>query len=101
MGYVATQAIGQSTERVVAAAIGSIVGGWLLGAAVHRVSTRTGVWDVEAYGSLPGDDTGQDAATSADSRQLLAAGCQIAFPAAGTGRRHVRGGDVARDRQTC
>jgi proline iminopeptidase len=56
MGYVAVQAIGQSIERVVAAAIGSIVGGWLLGAAVHRVSTRTGVWDVEAYGSLPGDD---------------------------------------------
>jgi hypothetical protein len=38
------------------AATGSIVGGWLLGAAAHRVSTRTGVWDVEAYGSLPGDD---------------------------------------------
>jgi hypothetical protein len=53
---VAAQAIGQSIERVVAAAIGSIVGGWLLGAAVHRVSTRTGVSDVEAYGSLPGDD---------------------------------------------
>ena len=33
-----------------------MLGGWLLGAAVHRVSTRTGVTDAEAYGPLPGDD---------------------------------------------
>jgi len=33
-----------------------MLGGWLLGAAVRRVSVRTGVSDAEAYGSLPGDD---------------------------------------------
>ena len=51
----AADVAGEHTERI-AAAIGSMLGGWLLGAAVHRVSTRTGVTDAEAYGPLPGDD---------------------------------------------
>ncbi|HZM76137.1 MAG TPA: hypothetical protein VFC19_10440 [Candidatus Limnocylindrales bacterium] len=38
------------------APIGWMLGGWLLGAAVRRVSVRTGVSDAEAYGTLPGDD---------------------------------------------
>ena len=42
--------------RVSAAAISAMFGGWLLGAVARRVSTRTGVSDAEAYGSLPGDD---------------------------------------------
>ena len=42
--------------RVSAAAISAMFGGWLFGAVARRVSTRTGVSDAEAYGSLPGDD---------------------------------------------
>jgi hypothetical protein len=33
-----------------------VLGGWLLGAGVRRVSVRTGVSDEEAFGSLPGDE---------------------------------------------
>jgi hypothetical protein len=36
--------------------IGWLVGGWLLGAAMRRVSVRTGVSDAEACATLPGDD---------------------------------------------
>jgi hypothetical protein len=56
MGGVAAHEAGQGPGRLSAAAIGSMVVGWLLGAAARRVSTRTGVSDAEAYGSLPGDD---------------------------------------------
>jgi hypothetical protein len=51
---VATHSAGH-LKRVIAAAIGSMLGGWLLGAVARRVSTRTGVSDAEAYASLPGD----------------------------------------------
>jgi hypothetical protein len=56
MGAVAARAAGQGPGRLSAAAFGSMLGGWLLGAVTRRVSTRTGVSDAEAYGSLPGDD---------------------------------------------
>ena len=35
---------------------GWVLTGWVLGAAVRRVSVRTGVSDEEAYGPLPGDE---------------------------------------------
>jgi hypothetical protein len=41
---------------VSAAAAGWMLVGWVLGAAVRRVSVRTGVPDEEAFGSLPGDE---------------------------------------------
>jgi len=54
---VVTQVTRRSLSGVsVAAPIGWLLGGWLLGAAVRRVSVRTGVSDAEAHGSLPGDD---------------------------------------------
>jgi hypothetical protein len=56
MGCVAAPTSGQGPGRLSAAAVGSLLGGWLLGAAVRRVSMRTGVSDIEAYGSLPGDN---------------------------------------------
>jgi hypothetical protein len=56
MGSVAAHAAGQGSGRAIAAAIGSTISGLLLGAIVRRVTTRTGVSDTEAYGSLPGDD---------------------------------------------
>lgn len=37
------------------AAFGSMLGGWVLGAAARRVSTLTGVSNADVYGSLPGD----------------------------------------------
>ena len=36
--------------------VASALVGWGLGAAVRRLSVRTGVGDAEAYGTLPGDD---------------------------------------------
>jgi hypothetical protein len=39
-----------------AAILTSVIGGWLLSAALRRISVRTGVSDAEAFGSLPGDD---------------------------------------------
>ena len=37
------------------AGVAGVLGGWALGAVVRRFSTRTGVSDEEAFGSLPGD----------------------------------------------
>jgi hypothetical protein len=55
-GSVATHMSKRNLSGVAAATpIGLMLGGWLLGAAVHRFSVRTGVSDAEAYGSLPGD----------------------------------------------
>jgi hypothetical protein len=56
MGGVTAPAAWDGPGRVSAAAIGGMFGGWLLSAVARRVSTRTGVSDAEAYGSLPGDD---------------------------------------------
>lgn len=39
-----------------AAGVGGVLAGWLLAGAVRRFSTRTGVSDEEAFGSLPGDE---------------------------------------------
>ena len=39
-----------------AEALGGVLGGWVLSAAVRRFSVRTGVSDEEAFGSLPGDE---------------------------------------------
>ena len=47
---------GWGPARASAAVFGSMLGGWLLGAAARRASTRTGVSNAEAYGSLPGDN---------------------------------------------
>jgi hypothetical protein len=56
MGCVTAREARDSPGRVSAAAIGAMLSGWLLGVVARRVSTRTGVSDAEAYGSLPGDD---------------------------------------------
>jgi hypothetical protein len=56
MGCVTAREARDGPGRVSAAAISAVLGGWLLGVVAHRVSTRTGVSDAEAYGSLPGDD---------------------------------------------
>jgi hypothetical protein len=48
--------VGHGPGPLAAAAIGSMLVGWLLGAAARRISTRTGVSNAEAYGALPGDD---------------------------------------------
>ncbi len=43
--------------RVSAAAVtGSLIAGWQAGTLLRRVSTRTGVWEEEAFGPLPGDE---------------------------------------------
>ena len=56
MGCVTAREARDGPGRVSAAAIGAMLSGWLLGVVARRVSTRTGVSDAEAYGSLPGDD---------------------------------------------
>lgn len=56
MGGVIAQPVRDGFDRVSTAAIGAMLGGWLIGAVARRLSSRTGVSDAEAYGSLPGDD---------------------------------------------
>lgn len=46
----------RTTQLRAATPLTSLAAGWVLGAAVRRLSVRTGVSDAEAWGPLPGDD---------------------------------------------